>query len=677
MAARDNASATPPNKDAAADLEAQAMTPGEIVAYILECRREAFEARKTRMKRNSINRDAFMGIQDWSGKSSGQSQEFLPKTASAVEQFAAYVKRAMTQFGDWFSVELQDNVPPFLTDAQIRNLLSVYLKRIPDGDEFKPIETVLADAVKSATLDSLILLKVHGKYCKHNTYSVDVPTEMLNIETGKYEAGEPSLMTDEKEVWRLCVDDMRAEDWFPDPKGRGLYKIHEVEKDYYNVLEMAEAGIYDLDIVRAISEDFKKEQGSVNQRYEAQRGQNYVTPPSFRRQIVITEFWGTIINRDGRIVYRNCLAAIANKKYLIRPPEPNPFWHQQSPFVDGALIRVPQSVWHKALMDSASELNFAMNEMFNLMLDGGISAVWGIKQLRGNYLDNPSQVSNGIPQGATLVVNEDLPASEKVLEVVSQGQIPSDAMAIFEMLNREFTQAALTNDIKLGSLPPRQVKATEIIQSDQSQAVTLDSITSDLERIIESMLYKSWLTLLQHMDDLPEEELVGAVGQQAAVLLRLISPAERFAIFGNYCNFKVFGLSATLSRVRDFQKTMALMQMVSQNPIMLQAFMQNYSIQRVIKLAMKQLSINPDDIAMTMDEKAQMPQIIQQIMMFSQMMGGGGGQAQPGALSAPTGGNALGGPAGENGGMSPVMGGDAQLPAEINQAGNPLTGMSM
>lgn len=651
------------------------MSEGEIVRYILECRREASDARQTRMRKNSINRDAFMDVQDWSHKQPGQSQEFLPKVASATEQFSAYVKRAMTQFGDWFSVELREGVPAILTDGQIRNLISKYLSRMPQGEvDTISIETILSDAVKSACLDSLLVIKVHGKYRAERGYTVSQSPPMFSGATGSWHQPEAQLDPQEHEVWRLKVDDLRVEDWYPDPTGHGLYEIHEVERDYWEVLKAAEDGLYDKDIVEAISEDFRKEEGNQSKRYEIQRGQNYAQTPSFRRRIVLTEFWGTIIDKEGRVKHRNCLAVVANKKYLIRKPEPNPFWHQMSPFVVGALIRVPHSVWHKALMDSAAELNFALNEMFNLMLDGGISAVWGIKQLRSSFLENPTQVSDGIPQGATLVVTEDLPASEKVLEVVSQGQIPSDAMSIFEMLNREFTQAALTNDIKLGSLPPRQVKATEIIQSDQSQAVTLDSITADLERVIEKVIYKSWLTILQHVDDMPEEELVGAIGQQGAVLLRMMSPAERFATFANYCNFKVFGLSATLSRVRDFQKTMGLMQMVSGNPVMMQAFMSQYSVQRVIKLAMKQLSINPDDIAMSADEKANLPQVMQQVMLFAQLMGGQGGAQQSAAMGPTTGGGITGG--GPNGGMVPSPGGDAQLPAEINQAGNPLSGMS-
>src|SRR6185437_743271 len=125
---------------------------------------------------------------------------------------------------------------------------------------------------------------------------------------------------------------------------------------------------------------------------------------------------GTLIGPEGEVIAENVICTVANKKYLIRAPEPNPFWHGETPFITAPLIRVPFSVWHKALYDGPAQLNFAINELFNLMLDGGIASVWGIKQLRANFLADPKQASGGIQQGTTLVVNDSLPEGAKVLE---------------------------------------------------------------------------------------------------------------------------------------------------------------------------------------------------------------------------------------------------------------------
>lgn len=644
--------------------EKEELSTSTILKIIHGYREEAHEARKTRLQKNKKNQMAYMDEQDFSHKQPGQSAEFLPKVSVSAEQFSAFIKRSLVQFGQWYDIKLNGDLPPFITDKNIQELMDLYLHNIPMGT-MKTIkfESVISDAGKQALFDSLIILKIHGKPVTRNKYHAEKDTH-IDLDTGETSQGDATLKVEKQSTWRLCVDIVRAEDYYPDPTGRGLYEIHEVERDYYEVLAMAEAGIYDIAVVEAIKEDFRRKEEDV--RKPVTKGHDRAEPPGFRRKIVITECWGTILDEDGYAAYENVVCAVANDKYVIRKPEPNPFWHGESPFVVAPLIRVPQSVWHKALYDTASDLNIALNEMFNLMLDGGLASVWGIKQLRASYLTDPSQVSDGVPQGVTLLVNENLPAGEKVVETVSQGSIPQDAMAIFEMLNREFTQAALTNDIKLGSLPPRQVKATEITSADQSQAVTLDSIAADMENdVMEVALRKCWLTILQHIEDFDQQEIIQCIGPDAAHWLINQSPAERFAMFANIATFTVSGLSSMLSRVRDFQKTAALLQMVGASPALMQAFMKDYSFSKVLKQAMKQLNINPDDLALTPDEKASLPQTMQQMMLLGEMMG----------ITPPNAAQAQDGSGGQGAAAPPP--GAAEGTAQVHQEANPTTGMRL
>lgn len=647
------------------------ITDDEVLRWIMACREEAYQARINRMYLNSRNQDAYMGLQDWSHKQKGQSTEFLPKVAVAAEQFAAFIKKALMQYGDWFQIEQSDNMKPFITDGQIRKLMKLMFDSLPDGpNSSKNLETVISDGAKAGLLESLIILKVYGRNVPYLKYAVEGGDNVVSFPSGS--PATKTLKKTKENHWHLCVDLIRSEDYFPDPTGRGLYEIHEVERDYIDVLKMAKAGTYDLDAVMSIKdEDFSKPESITEKRRPQQRGQNYAIPPAKRRRTLITEFWGTIINDKGEEVADSLLATVANKKTLIRRPIDNPLWHGESPFVVAPLIRVPHSVWHKALYDNSSNLNFAINEMFNLMLDGGISAVWGIKQLRQDYLVDPAQVEDGIPQGITLTVKNEMPEGIKVLETVASADpgIMQAGTEIWEILDREFTQASLTNDISLGSLPQRQVKATEIVQANQSNDVTLSSISMDLEiNLAEKLLRKSWLTMAQFMDDMSSPDIAMAIGPQASVLLAGLSTAERFILFANGASFKVNGLSATLAAAQDFQKLMAFFQACSQNPVLLRSFITKYSPDRVLAILIKQLNINPDDIAATGDQD--LPQITQQIAMFAQMIGGqspgnpAGSSPQPQppgpSLSPPTG---------------QTEGGNVAMTAGVNQQIQPLTGL--
>jgi hypothetical protein len=615
-----------------------------VVDTITRCRIEAEDARRERLEINRRNRNVYFGRQDWSHKQRGQSTEFLPKTATSVEQMTSFIKRGLVQFGDWFSVDLDRSMERLVDGSQIRSLMMCFLRNLWSGNNTQTsIDIVISDSVKNGLLESLMILKVHGGMMPTRAY--------------KYENGELTWV--EGEEWRLRIDLVRPEDYYPDPSGAGLYEVHRVERDLHEVVDAAEMGVYDMAVIKQLIDvDFTRPEDE--ERSDEDRNQAQTTEPSFRKKIVLDEFWGTLLNSDGTVAHRNCVATVANDRFLIRKPEPNPFWHQESPFVVAPLVRVPWSVWHRALYDQAASLNLSLNEMFNLMLDGGIAAVWGVKQIRLEDLEDPGQVAGGVQQGDTLAVKQTLPHNAKVMERVDTGNVPQDAMAIFEFVNREYTQSALTNEIKLGSLPGKQVRATEVVEATQSQAITLDGIVADIENsLITNVLRKSWLTILQNADDIPPETMRSVADNQAAHLIMRAPPEERFALFGGTCSFKVNGLSATMSKALDFQKIMAAFQAISTNPFLLQKAIERFSANKMISKILHSLNIDPLDLEKDQAEQA----------------AAATEAANTGAAASITDGTQGASAAGAQGAEGAPVGGGSGVPAQINQGANPVSGM--
>ena len=608
-----------------------------VLKAMREYKKEAEDARKTRMRKNLDNRRAYLGIQDWEHKGKGQSKEFLPKTPVAVEQFVGFVKRALTQFGAYYEVKLPSGSRSPISENAIRNLMECHLSNIlVDDNRMSSFPVLISDAIKVGALESLVIFKVHGNMKMHRKF--------------RLEPGTQQLTSFEQDEWNLRVDLIRPEDYYPDPTGAGLYEIQSTTKDLHYLKQRAKEGIYDKAAVNRVEEDFRHRKD--NDRRAIDQGQDEAQKPSFRKQVLIDEFWGTLVDAKGEVLHENVFCAMANNKYLIRKPTPNPFWHQESPFVAEPILRVPFSVWHKALFDHAVEINFAANEIFNLIIDGGISSVWGIKQLRVDDLQDPGQVSNGISQGDTLVVKSTLPHNAKVLETVTEGKVPTDAMAVLEMLSREFAASALSSELKLGTLPGKEVLATEIVELSQSQAITTDGIVSDIERsIIGGALRKIWLTILQNMDDVSSEVIINAVGMKTALVLSKMTPEERFAVFANQCSFKVNGLSAMLAKVRDFQKVMALLQSVMSNPLLMQAFFKKYSPNRILSYIMKTLAINPEDMERDEAEISRIEEELKELPAFMNLTGNS--QA-----------------------ISAQNVGEPQLPAEIDAMTNPTASLA-
>lgn len=609
-----------PGQDQPIGSDAELTVINAVNQYIAESRESE---RKRRLEKSKRNWNLYLGIQDFGYKQDGQSQEFIPKTAEAVEQFVGFIEKALGKFEDWYRLDIPKDIP--VEAASLMKVLDFYLNRIPSSFTNSPqsvkFSQVAGDLVKSGLLRSLMICKIHGTNVTRPKAMMEAGQFRLDPETGQLVENPPSISIQDEDEWRLAIDLVSDEDYFPDPTGARLYEIHEVRRDLFHLERMAEQGLYDEKVVEMIQEDFHRRE---EEEMKSRRGDDNAKP-GFRKQVVIRECWGSLLNAEGRIAESNVVTAVANEKWLIRPPEPNPNWHGESPFEAGPLVRVPHSVWHKAMYDHAGPLNEALNELFNLMLDGSIGAVWGTRQVRTDWLENPADIQDGIPQNATLEVNSQCPVNGKVVENVAQGEVPRDAMNMYGVLNQEFNASAHTNEISLGGLPGKSVKATEVVQSSQSQAVTLDGIITDIEHFLSRVISKSWKTILQQAPPLLNLEILRDIKTRDALMLARLSPEERFALFGEPGDFKVTGVTSAMSKARDFQRLMALLQTVQSSPLLLQAAVRRYSPEKLLSIAEKQLNLTPSELIRTNDEQRTLPTDEARIMaLFSQMMGQNG-----------------------------------------------------
>ena len=110
--------------------------------------------------------------------------------------------------------------------------------------------------------------------------------------------------------------------------------------------------------------------------------------------------------------------------------------------------------------------------------------------------------------------------------------------------------------------------------------------------------------MLQNAEDIPEVAFTSASDKKVALAIMRASPEERFALFAGRCQFRVSGLSATMTRALDFQKVMALLQAVGVNPLLLQAFMKRFSPDRTLEHLIRTLNINPENIEKTLEEQS-------------------------------------------------------------------------
>ena len=607
-----------------------------VVRAVNTCKQEAQSAKIDRMNLNRDNFDCYHLKQDFSHKSQGQSTEFLAKQAMAVEQICSFMQQGLVDQKKFFSVEKKaGNV----VELQIQpgDVESILVDQLGDFPAF------IADSVKLGLLGSLMVVKVHGKN-----------DPIVKYEAVNNESGVEELKRKEKDQWKLQLDLIRQEDYFPDPTGKRLYEIQHLELDYHELVEMAQKDPdnYDMQEIQSLT---GAGSDTVEQQAKSRETGQNMTFENYRRKIQVDEFWGTLLNpATGEVIEKNVVCAVADERVLIKPVKKNPFWHQESPFIAAPIIRVPHSVWHKALADAGTAHNRALNEIYNLCIDAGLMSVWGIKQIRTAWLEDPSQVSNGVPPGITLKVNQSAPPNAQVLERVDTGALSQEALSMMSVTDREFQQSMLTNDTRTGAFSNKDIKATEIVASNQNITGIFNGVTKTVESsYVEKVLQKAWPVIAQNMRNIDVDTLAAVLGdRKKAAMIAGMSPEKRFADTVGNVKFSVFGLSNTLGKMNDYRKWMTLLQTIGASPLLVQEFQSGNSMAKLLVEIMKAIDIDVDKIAINEEEKQQRDAAQAQNVTMANFLAGVG---NPNALSqvpSPSSNN-QGGPVGSEGPKPP------------------------
>lgn len=561
-----------------------------FIKYVLQCKDEAKQAKENRMRLNQDNYAMYHLEHDFSHKVPGQSTEVLSKTRNATESSKAFFQQALADLDDWYRISARDGSEGQNLKIRPEEMQKMLNYMMGKADYFSHVGA----STQSGLLGSLAVSKVGGELIPKPKFKVRKKGKGKNYQ--KY------VVVDEDKTWELRIYNIRQEDYYPDPTGGKLYKIFEFEVDFYLVKALAKGddAIYD----DAELNDLENwGDGDLQEAKKARETGQNTSIKRMRKRVKLTEFWGTVLDDEtGEVLCENCVMTLANECKLIREPVDNPLWHQKDPLVAAALIEFANSVWGIAMMDAGTKHNHSLIEIFNLMLDSAMKAVWGISQIRTNVLDDAKQVTGGIPWGTTLRVNSQLPMNGKAMEQIVTGNIPPEVINMFNLLNQETLTSMKTNDLRMGAQSMRAVKATEVVAAENSITSEFQGIAKNFEeKKIQPELELATWTICQNWDLIDKEVFVSLYGKQRGEELAQLEPQEIFVDVVNGMKFEVFGISLTLRRQADFRKWTTLLQTIGASEIMIEAFLAKYSFEKLLGEIMTALDLNKTKIEHTQE----------------------------------------------------------------------------
>ena len=546
------------------------------------------------------NLDLYWNRYDHSAKATWQAKENLPEVPAYVDRFAAALKEALvsspTGFYDVFDPA---GVEDGMTGA-IKRMLDVWLGMVGRNQTGTCLgfPAVFEEQMKLGALMA----------CSSVTqWKTDVQYGRVAIET-----------VDPRMVWL-------------DPTYRNLYRIRRVELDKHSLRAMATQKdgkgrpIFNLGAIDQMVTHIEQQ---AQQDKESLTGHGHQLV-STRQPIMMDEYIATVVDAGGRVLAEDALMVVGNENFLIRGPEPNPYWHKKDWLTFCPLVTVPLSVYGRSYMEDFGGISRTFNAMTNLLLDAVLMSTMKAYACVPSMLLDPSQLAGGIT--ANKIFNlEDGARAEDFLKAIDLGNLKPEGFQMWTALKQEITEAAGQNEISLGQFAPKgRTSATEVTQTQESSSAIIRSVAQTIEtRWLDPTLDLAWKTGLQHMS--PQDPVLRrACGDDLFGELM----ARRKELAKQPFSFQAHGISWLIQKNRMLKALLQLMAFMSQSPELLAAFMQEVDLQKFLRLLFRLSDIDITKITMTEQEK-QMKALVDQLAMAQQQAGGAPapGQAAPESL---------------------------------------------
>lgn len=577
------------------------LTNEYALTYILALRQESDQAKRNRMNLNRDNYAMYQLEHDFSHKMKGQSKEVLSKVRNATESSKSFFQQALADLGDWYRITARDGSDGegmVVKPEEMRMLMNYMLGR---ANYFSHVGA----STQSGLLGSLAISRVSG---------VLIPKPKFKLKKeGKGARYKQTVIVSDDQTWELRFNDIRQEDYFPDPTGEKAWEVDECMMDLHILKKLAKD---DPDYDMSAINDLKSWSDSDTQDEKKARetGQN-ITHAQMRPRIKLTNFFGTIVDQEnGDILCENCVCTVANDTVVIRGPVQNPLWHQKNDIIAAALIEFTGSPWGVAMMDAGTKHNRSLIEIFNLMLDSAMKSVWGLGQIRTDVLEDVAQITDGIKWGTYFKVNSMLVPGAKVVEEVVSGSVSPEAMNMFSLLNEECLTSMKTNEVRQGGQNNSRQLATAVVASENSITSEFQGIAKNFEeKKIQPELELACYTICQNWDLIDREVFVSLFDRERGEALAALKPQEIFVGVVNGLKFEVFGISLTLRRQADYRKWTTLLQVIGASPVMIEAFLkEGYTFGKLLGEIMTAIDVNKSKIKESGGAKAAAQPAMQQ-----------------------------------------------------------------
>jgi hypothetical protein len=562
----------------------QTPSDDEVKAFFNHAFSKADEARRPREAVWKQAWDLYNGQYDWSSKAQWQSKVNISLVRQAVDRAAATFRRALVRNRNFFGIEAESRIG-YQQGLFTRALLDYWLDRANFINEF-------TTALKVGLISSTIILKCWWEYCWIEDLSVVASEEQVEkqeygISTG-YETRKVSKpKRGKKLVGKLGLKAVDPFKFWVVPGSNGRYVIEETEAMVADLEELAKQGIYERSAVDRLMPLVSGHNLEASEEAE-RKGELASSKTGFLKTVKLYHYWGDVFDEEGKCLMRDATFTVVGEKgavEVLRKPRQIPFFHGKHPYVLGTPYVVPFSTYNRGIVEDVAGVACMITELSNLIADGAMFDAIKAFEIDIDQLYSQAEAADGVYPGKTFRKSGlKLPVDKPLVRAIDVGKLPTEAINALSYFDNVFQKGTQITEFVSGMGGSGSKTATEVSSKTAQALEGLDDAARTVEEtVIEPVLELAAKTIFQFHTDYTMPRLVENF-PQASMMLRDLSPAERYMLMGapEDFKFKARGISVMIDKQQSLEKVGQFLQMSGHVPGILQRLNVDYVLEEIV-----------------------------------------------------------------------------------------------
>lgn len=490
-----------------------------FVDYCLACAKESRESRKDILDAMSLLWDAYQNMMDFGDKEEWQSRVVTNKPFAAVERAIAIIRKA-----------------------------------------FKNPNYIMAEGVEVGDRDmSEEVKKALVYWC--SPQKVDFPRKFSNAGRMAMAVGlsleliprwEEGMLLDWTEPWKI----LRDPDALPGEPWSGNYWIHEEWVDKWKLEEGEKEGYYiNIDEVKegGVSTGVQDSKEEI-----ARRKKLFWERSEYRKSVLVREFNGVVLGRDGKLLLPNAKYTIAGNT-LIRKPSVIPFVNIRWP--GSSFAPIPHILRYdgRGLIEGVFEIWKMLNKMLSLTMDDFSWVVNRMREIVPELLLDPTDLD--LYPGKDLYRSTDQLQQPVVRDLLTTSSIDK-ILAVAQYMAQQIDNGDFVSEFVSGLPGSRsQITKGEVeIKTEQNLGI-FDSIGTEVESGAVNVAYAMYETMVLNWNRESRPSPIRVLGENPLTLfLEGASLDEKKQFLKENCDIRIVGISAQLQMAEKAKLLMAFKQ---------------------------------------------------------------------------------------------------------------------